>query len=96
MPQVEMVFVGFSQGETPLPNFVVTSRCPKRYQPAMERVSVLQVIKGYPKGKMSQHIHNLKEGDSLECKGPIMKLPYKPNMKKKLGMVGDQPCLHAQ
>lgn len=47
----------------------------------------MQVIKAYPNGKMSQHIHNLKEGDSLECKGPIGKLDYKPNMKKKLGMV---------
>lgn len=45
------------------------------------------VIKAYPNGKMSQHIHNLKEGDSLECKGPIGKLDYKPNMKKKLGMI---------
>lgn len=36
---------------------------------------------------MSKHIHSLKEGDELECKGPIMKLEYKPNMKKKIGMV---------
>ena len=26
-------------------------------------------------------------GDGLECKGPIPKLPYKANMKKKIGMV---------
>ncbi len=47
----------------------------------------MQVVKGYPDGKMSKHIVNLNVGDSLECKGPISKLPYKPNMKKKIGMV---------
>ena len=26
-------------------------------------------------------------GDELECKGPIPKLPYTPNMKKALGFV---------
>lgn len=36
---------------------------------------------------MSKHIVNLNVGDTLECKGPISKLPYKPNMKKRLGMV---------
>lgn len=36
---------------------------------------------------MSKHIVNLEIGDTLECKGPIPKLPYKANMKKSLGMV---------
>ncbi|EIE21212.1 cytochrome-b5 reductase like protein [Coccomyxa subellipsoidea C-169] len=45
------------------------------------------VVKGYPDGKMSKHIVNLNVGDSLECKGPISKLRYKPNMKKKIGMI---------
>ncbi|BDA51006.1 NADH-cytochrome b5 reductase 2 [Coccomyxa sp. Obi] len=45
------------------------------------------VVKGYPEGKMSKHIVNLNVGDTLECKGPISKLPYKPNMKKKIGMI---------
>lgn len=44
-------------------------------------------MKGYPEGLMSKHIVNLNVGDSLECKGPISKLPYTPNMKKKIGMV---------
>ena len=30
------------------------------------------------------------EGDSLDCKGPIPKLPYKANMKKHIGMVRSQ------
>ena len=32
----------------------------------------------------------LQEGDSLDCKGPIPKLPYKANMKKHIGMVRNQ------
>ncbi|CAL5228522.1 g11674 [Coccomyxa viridis] len=45
------------------------------------------VIKAYPQGKMSQHIHGLEVGDSLEIKGPMSKLPYTPNMKEKIGMI---------
>lgn len=32
----------------------------------------------------------LQEGDMLECKGPIEKFAYKPNMKKAIGMVSSQ------
>jgi cytochrome-b5 reductase len=45
------------------------------------------MVKVYPEGKMSKHIGDLKEGDLLDFKGPIMKLPYEPNMKKKIGMI---------
>ncbi|KAK9806415.1 hypothetical protein WJX73_003653 [Symbiochloris irregularis] len=45
------------------------------------------VIKVYPGGKISNHVLSLKEGDELECKGPINKLEYKPNMKKSIGMI---------
>ncbi|KAK9861443.1 hypothetical protein WJX84_008451 [Apatococcus fuscideae] len=45
------------------------------------------VVKVYPQGNMSKHIGDLKEGDTLECKGPIEKFPYKPNMKKAIGMI---------
>lgn len=46
-----------------------------------------QVIKVYPGGKISNHVLGLKEGDELECKGPIPKIEYKANMKKRIGMV---------
>ncbi len=36
---------------------------------------------------MSKHIGSMDIGDTLECKGPIPKLPYKANMKKAIGMV---------
>lgn len=45
------------------------------------------LIKIYPEGKMSQHFDHLKPGDVLEVKGPIEKLRYSPNMKKKIGMI---------
>ncbi|KAG0491750.1 hypothetical protein HPP92_005148 [Vanilla planifolia] len=45
------------------------------------------LIKVYPEGKMSQHFASLKPGDVVEVKGPIEKLRYTPNMKKKMGMI---------
>lgn len=36
---------------------------------------------------MSKHIHNLKPGDYIEIKGPLVKIPYTANMKKKIGMI---------
>lgn len=45
------------------------------------------LIKVYPEGKMSQHFASLKPGDVVEVKGPIEKLRYSPNMKKKIGMI---------
>jgi len=44
-------------------------------------------VKTYPDGKMSQHIASLKVGDTLEIKGPVVKLPYKLNEHAKLGMI---------
>mmetsp|Transcript_20300 Transcript_20300/g.33195 ORF Transcript_20300/g.33195 Transcript_20300/m.33195 type:complete len:310 (-) Transcript_20300:41-970(-) len=47
------------------------------------------LIKTYPKpgGLMSRHIDELQVGDTLEMKGPFEKIPYKANMKKKIGMI---------
>ena len=45
------------------------------------------LIKVYPEGTMSKHMGELKVGESIEMKGPIMKIEYKPNMKKKIGMI---------
>uniref|UniRef100_M4BN66 NADH-cytochrome b5 reductase n=1 Tax=Hyaloperonospora arabidopsidis (strain Emoy2) TaxID=559515 RepID=M4BN66_HYAAE len=45
------------------------------------------VVKGYPQGKMSKHIVELKEGDSLDMKGPFMKFTYSPNKYKSIGMI---------
>ncbi|KAG1705561.1 hypothetical protein DVH05_003249 [Phytophthora capsici] len=45
------------------------------------------VVKGYPTGKLSKHIVNLKVGDELAMKGPFVKLEYKPNMYKSIGFL---------
>jgi len=45
------------------------------------------MIKSYEKGKLSKHIGTLKVGDSLDFKGPNLKLKYEPNMKKEIGMI---------
>lgn len=45
------------------------------------------VVKGYPTGKMSKHMVELEPGDELDFKGPIAKLPYRANMKEKIGMI---------
>ena len=44
-------------------------------------------VKSYPQGKMSKHIAEMKIGDKLDFKGPIVKLPYKANEHKEIGMV---------
>jgi cytochrome-b5 reductase len=36
---------------------------------------------------MSKHFASLKVGDTLDCKGPMIKLAYTPNMKASIGMV---------
>ena len=45
------------------------------------------LIKSYDNGVMSKHFSTLKPGDALEFKGPIIKLSWKPNLKKSLGLV---------
>ncbi|KAJ3274645.1 hypothetical protein HDV01_002487 [Terramyces sp. JEL0728] len=45
------------------------------------------IIKCYPDGKMTKHIHSLKVGDQLEIKGPNPKWDYKANEFKRLGMI---------
>lgn len=44
-------------------------------------------VKVYPNGKMSQHIDNLKVGDTLDMKGPILKYPYTPNTKQHIVLI---------
>ncbi|GBG87895.1 hypothetical protein CBR_g46195 [Chara braunii] len=41
----------------------------------------------YPNGKMTQHMNNLVPGDTLDVKGPITRIPYTANMKKRIGMI---------
>lgn len=45
------------------------------------------VIKLYPQGVMSQYLAKLKVGQRLQMKGPKGRFKYKPNMKRRLGML---------
>ncbi|KAG5354607.1 NADH-cytochrome b5 reductase 2 [Yarrowia sp. B02] len=46
------------------------------------------VVKAYPDGKMSKHIHELKQGDTLSFKGPIIKYQWQPNLHKEITLIG--------
>lgn len=45
------------------------------------------VIKRYPQGIMSRHIHGLNVGEKLLVKGPFSKIPVTLNLKRELGLI---------
>nr|KAJ3402179.1 hypothetical protein HK105_004333 [Polyrhizophydium stewartii] len=45
------------------------------------------VVKKYPDGAMSSHLHALAPGDKVELKGPIPKFPYSKNEEAHIGMI---------
>jgi len=45
------------------------------------------MIKKYPNGPMSSHIHSLKVGDTLEFKGPIPKYPWTMNKHDHVALI---------
>ncbi|KAI9254279.1 hypothetical protein BY458DRAFT_442760 [Sporodiniella umbellata] len=45
------------------------------------------VIKDYPQGNMSRHVHSLKVGDSLDIKGPFQKYNWESKPVDHVGMV---------
>ncbi|GLE09616.1 hypothetical protein PINS_up021344 [Pythium insidiosum] len=55
------------------------------------------IVKGYPTGLLSKHLVNLREGDTLEMKGPFVKFPYQANQFKRVAFIaggsGITPCL---
>lgn len=46
------------------------------------------VIKGYPKGKMTNHLFGLKPSDTLSFKGPIKKHQWQPNSYDSITLLG--------
>jgi len=46
------------------------------------------LVKKYEAGNASKHIHELKEGDTLAIKGPIVKFPYKSNEFDQVALIG--------
>ncbi|CAF1250134.1 unnamed protein product [Adineta steineri] len=45
------------------------------------------LIKEYPQGVLSKHVHAMKKGDRIEIKGPMQKYPYEANKFEKLGLI---------
>ncbi|KAI0931100.1 hypothetical protein AcW1_001413 [Taiwanofungus camphoratus] len=52
-----------------------------------ERGELTFLVKKYDEGKLSKYIHELKSGEKLSIKGPIMKFQYKINEFDEVGMV---------
>lgn len=46
------------------------------------------VIKTYPEGKFSKHMHDLKPNDTVSFKGPIVKWKWEPNQFKHITLIG--------
>jgi len=45
------------------------------------------LIKRYPNGPMSEHIHNMEPNQRLEFKGPIPKYPWSPNKHNHIALI---------
>ncbi|OSX66774.1 hypothetical protein POSPLADRAFT_1030047 [Postia placenta MAD-698-R-SB12] len=45
------------------------------------------LIKKYDAGKVSKWVHDMKPGDKLSVKGPIVKIPFKVNEFEEVGMI---------
>lgn len=58
------------------------------YTPSEATVGYLElVVKVYPDGKLSQHLGSLQVGDTLDFKGPMLKLPIFQNEFDSIGLV---------
>lgn len=55
--------------------------------PCGRRGTFRLVVKRYPGSGVSSHLHRLSAGDIIEVKGPVLKLPYAANMRKRIGMI---------
>ncbi|KAI9659990.1 MAG: NADH-cytochrome b5 reductase [Bathelium mastoideum] len=45
------------------------------------------IVKRYPNGPMSEHMHSMAPGQRLDIKGPIPKFPYEANSLNHIGMI---------
>ncbi|TVY18256.1 NADH-cytochrome b5 reductase 2 [Lachnellula arida] len=45
------------------------------------------LVKKYPNGAMSEHLHNMKPGQRLDFKGPIPKYPWTPNKHSHIALI---------
>jgi cytochrome-b5 reductase len=52
------------------------------------------VIKDYPQGNMSRHVHSLKVGDTIDIKGPFEKYKWENKPVAYVGMVAGNYYIH--
>ncbi|KAF2721312.1 ferredoxin reductase-like protein [Polychaeton citri CBS 116435] len=52
-----------------------------------ERGYIDLVVKKYPNGPMSEHLHNMEPGQRLDFKGPIPKYPWTENKHSHIGLL---------
>lgn len=45
------------------------------------------IIKAYPTGRISKHVHQMKIGDKIKVKGPKGQMVYTPNLVRHFGMI---------
>lgn len=45
------------------------------------------MVKRYKDSKMGSHLHSLKKGQTIDVKGPWVKIPVKSNQYKQIGMI---------
>lgn len=45
------------------------------------------VVKKYPGGPMTEHMHSMKVGDKLDMKGPIPKYPWEANKHEHIALI---------
>ncbi|KAF2091217.1 oxidoreductase NAD-binding domain-containing protein [Saccharata proteae CBS 121410] len=45
------------------------------------------IVKKYPGGPMSEHLHNMAPGQRLDMKGPIPKYPWAPNKHEHIALI---------
>lgn len=45
------------------------------------------IVKVYPNGPMSEHLHSMTEGQRLDFKGPIPKYPWTPNKHEHIALI---------
>lgn len=45
------------------------------------------IVKRYPNGPMSEHLHSMNVGQRLDFKGPIPKYPWEPNKHKHIALI---------
>jgi cytochrome-b5 reductase len=69
----------------------VRSTFPKHISGADRRVDAKGhldlLVKVYPNGPMSEHLHSMKPGQSLSFKGPIPKYPWAPNKHEHITLI---------